>query len=528
MNSTERSNTTPRELSPAQSFSKHSKDFLQKWTGDALAIPDAETNALDSYSRHLAGLYQISLETSYLISSAVINAAAGASIQLKGPGANTTVAALNTMLISQSSPRLRLAMEDSFQAVRPYANRMAVARQALTESRIEEVKQQGAELSKQFKELRLRAEKTRSPDNPNLKPSEIPGFDPQWLKDRFGTETQEEKNEKEAALLDQKSAQMLSEATKLFSSFHFNKKPGFFVEGILPEELIESHDLCADGSIFNLDIDATTWMSVARLSPAKSRETGSRLAAGWRASPIARKGEILPASTISSLSQVGSAEFPKFWANRRIEENRLRSILLPANVDFSGYSVKKLTTRGEEVRAFFERTLKILFARLEGRQQTNVSLSQEAEAIFLDFVLEIESIPACSPILREIVQSASSMALRLALLFHLGKGEASLLTPDTMKRACHIAAWCVSGTAHLLLSGMEQNAPGEDDLENEIWVVVAKVRKKGPLSRRELYRTFHDQSSSRHIPTVEKAISRGLLCENEDGSLSVPDSVPQK
>jgi len=524
MNSIQNISTVSPSLSPEGDFSAQAGAFLQTWTDGTLKIPEPEPNPLDAYSRYLSGYYKIPLEASYLISNSVINAAVAASIRLKGPGTNTTAAALNTMLVSESGARLQFAIEDAFHAIRPLANRMAVSRQTFTEKSAEDVKGRAAELLKQAGEMQSSAAKTRSPDNPNLKSSDSDWCGPKWAVESSGIVTQDEMNERDACDAERKATALRRDAAKIISGYHFHDKPGFFVEGVLPEELVASHDLCADGSIFNLDIDANTWMSMTGLSRAKSREISSRLNAAWRAATVAQKGEILPASTISSLSRMSSDDFLKFWANPRTRENRLQSIILPVNTDFAGTYLEDVSTKNEHILQFFERTTKLLLQRIEGRQQEDILLSREAKDMFLSFVGGIEGIANFQPQIRELLRPAGSMALRQSLLLHLGNGDSKQLSSQTMKRACHLTAWSICGTAHMLENNQAHRRPGTDDSDHEVWVMVAKVRKKGPLSRRDLFRTFHDQTSSLHLPIVEKALSKGLLRETDDGSLYAPDN----
>ncbi|MCB1205935.1 MAG: hypothetical protein KDN18_16860 [Verrucomicrobiae bacterium] len=514
---------TPAIPSEDTSSSK-AQELLLSWTDGTLANLGEGAGALDAFSRHLSQLYQLPLEACHLISIAVTNAAVGPGVCLAGPGFNSTVPALNTILISERGTKLQLAIEDAFYAIRPYANRLAIVSQTLTEKSVDSVKQRASDLLAQAELALSRAAKTRSPDNPNLKSSDSDWCDPNWKPRRMGDETQEEKNEREASDLERKAAALREEATKVISGYHFHDKPGFFVEGVLPEELIASHDLCADGSIFNLDIDANTWMSMARLSPAKSRTVGSRFNAAWRASTVARKGEILPASTISSLSRMSFHDFTGFWTHPRIEENRLRSIILPANADFAGTFPDHTCTENGKILQFYERSRKLLFQRIEGKKREDIRLSEEAADLFLSFVDEIENALASHPGIRELLQSAGSMTLRQSLLLHLGNGGGKILTFDTMKHACHLTAWSVCGTAGMLENNQYRKQGGQSDSDHDVWVMVAKVKQKGPLSRRELCRTFHDQASSRHLPVIEKALSKGLLLEADDGSLYAPEN----
>ena len=523
MNSIEKHSKTLPTLHSEDASLHQAQKLLQTWKDGTLVLPNEPTGASDSFSRHLSKLYGLPLEACHLISNAVTNAAVGSRVCLMGPGTISTAPAVNTLLISEGGTRLQLAIEDAFQALRPHALRMAIAKQTLTDKSVDSVKQQAANLLARSDKALSSAAKTRSSDKPNPQPLEFNWSDPNWATSLNGSDPQKEKDEQEACKLEQEAATLKAEATKVISAYHFQDKPGFLVEGPLPEELIATHDLCADGTIFNLDIDANTWMSLARLSSAKSRVVGSRFNAAWRASTVARNGEILPASTISSLSRMSSDDFMGFWTNPRIEENRLKSIILPANTDFAGSFHKEECQETGQIIQFYEGSVKLLLQRLEGKPPENIVLSREAQEVFLSFVGDIEDASSSHPGIRDLLKSAGSTALRQSLLLHLGNGGAKALTCETMKRACHLTAWCVCGTAQMLETQRKQRQNRPSDFDEEVWVIVGKVRKKGPLSRRELYRTFHDQASSRHQPIIEKALSRGLLRETEDGSLYAPD-----
>jgi hypothetical protein len=126
--------------------------------------------------------------------------------------------------------------------------------------------------------------------------------------------------------------------------------------------------------------------------------------------------------------------------------------------------------------------------------------------------------PACiSAHLRQL----AGLSLRLALGYHLvmGMGEEREIALETYLRGRDLATKV--SAAHVRNLRLLQDRIYHQDLEAHMEVVVTKVRIKGPMTKRGIARSFHDQDYDRHIPAIEEALDRGLLQLSEDNRLEL-------
>lgn len=71
-----------------------------------------------------------------------------------------------------------------------------------------------------------------------------------------------------------------------------------------------------------------------------------------------------------------------------------------------------------------------------------------------------------------------------------------------------------------VMGSRADNREGTGGDDRAVEEMVGRIKSKGPLRRRELFRTYHDQRSKRHAPVLEQALALGLIQEN-DGLLFV-------
>jgi hypothetical protein len=119
------------------------------------------------------------------------------------------------------------------------------------------------------------------------------------------------------------------------------------------------------------------------------------------------------------------------------------------------------------------------------------------------------------------LRQLAGLSLRLALGYHLvmGMGEEREIALETYLRGRDLATKV--SAAHVRNLRLLQDRIYHQDLEAHMEVVVTKVRIKGPMTKRGIARSFHDQDYDRHIPAIEEALDRGLLQLSEDNRLEL-------
>lgn len=69
---------------------------------------------------------------------------------------------------------------------------------------------------------------------------------------------------------------------------------------------------------------------------------------------------------------------------------------------------------------------------------------------------------------------------------------------------------------------VDQSAPQHGNaVDEEVLAMVVRVRKKGRVTKRQLFRSYNNQDYARLTPVLESAISNGLLIEAEDGKVAL-------
>lgn len=114
------------------------------------------------------------------------------------------------------------------------------------------------------------------------------------------------------------------------------------------------------------------------------------------------------------------------------------------------------------------------------------------------------------------------LTMKLALLLQLVIAPRSVeISGETLAEALGLLV-AVGGPGVCLLLGIEaaKAAGGLEGLEAEVEILVSKVRMKGPLTRRELCRSYHSQRSSILEPVLNAALEKGRIVDC-DGKLMV-------
>lgn len=488
--------------------------LASKWEPQSLSLRAGDDNALHSYASYLALQYKISMELATLIACSAVIAAAGCTRSLMGPGAIVTPAALNLVLVSDSNTAPHIAATDVFRTLIAQVNGFIRIRRNHTEEATREQTQEIGTLLQKAKELQSKAQQDRE----DWKRRCGEGFEEAWAAHFKNSPPDFQKYEAEADNFRQK-------AFEAHAQFRLEAAPAVLVQGFAPEELFEHHRISADGTVFNLDLQGVTLTSLASRRPSKVSEVSRLLMAGWQKTARVEKGEFIPAAGLSSLSLLEPARFSKVWLNETVRNSGLRKILMVIDPNSPGTRPSSTPDQlpGNHISKF-HMLLQYLFFYRNIEKEEMVSLCREARKVFFRFLQDIESVESGKiRIPADLVHNAASHALRLALALHLGKNEevAEDVDAETMEKACYLAAWCAQSGGSVI-DQIKAATGGVATGEEEVLAMVVRVRRKGKVSKRELFRSYHDQRSSKLLPILEKALELGLLEKDGSGLLHTP------
>ncbi|HPA20602.1 MAG TPA: hypothetical protein PLU30_22825 [Verrucomicrobiae bacterium] len=120
--------------------------------------------------------------------------------------------------------------------------------------------------------------------------------------------------------------------------------------------------------------------------------------------------------------------------------------------------------------------------------------------------------PRAGAHLRELPRSALRIALGLHVGTLAGVETGDVVADDTHAMAVEIAR--AASDAHFATLGEFPADLGRQPVIAEVDVMVAKLRLRGPCSRRDLYRTYHSQRTAELEPILGAAMREGLVTED--------------
>jgi hypothetical protein len=135
------------------------------------------------------------------------------------------------------------------------------------------------------------------------------------------------------------------------------------------------------------------------------------------------------------------------------------------------------------------------------------------------------------------------LVIRLAMLFMIWQHAAKrsdategVITLEAVTRACCIGYWLMHEHYNCLkwLYSTPQLEVGEGlndvmepvDMDRVRLGILRRLRTKGPLTRRELSRSFHELSSRSRDVILFHLKKQGLVTESDDGKLEIVDVIP--
>ncbi|MEN8713508.1 MAG: DUF3987 domain-containing protein [Verrucomicrobiales bacterium] len=484
------------------------------WATYPLAEREEKDDILAEYAHYLARQFKLPMESATLIACSAVIAAAGSTRSLQGPGTITTPLTLNLVQAGEAATMPYLAASETFQTLTVRVRKGFWARQHFEPGSFAEEEQRIGRLIEEAKVLDRKAQDDRN----EWKRRSGDDYEEQWR-------TVFAANPPDFQQYEEEANEKRKKAFNVTAQLRLERFPAILLEGASPDEFLEVHKITPDGSIFNLDLEGQTWSALASERPQKARDVARRFGAGWRRSPYVSAGDFYPAATISSLMLMETPRFSRVWNSRVVEEGGLRRTLLVSSVDIPGTEANPERGIPGDARSRFHMNLMQLLHFRDWTKDENVVLSPQAQKIFFQFARDIQKAETGPvPLPREILQSAAQNVLRLSLALHLGgRSEDEPVQAQIVRKACHLVVWSAFGAKTIFERAEPASFREVGDDEEAVLAMVVRVRRKGSLTRRELFRTYHDQRSARLMPVLEKALEMGVLVEQADGIVSVPD-----
>ena len=292
------------------------------------------------------------------------------------------------------------------------------------------------------------------------------------------------------------------------------------VEGGPLGALLLPGDLSIDGAVHNLSANGTI---VARLAAAPARllaDLGEVTARVWTerfasAAPAANHGELLSHTLVLSQCQAAA-----FLGSRRIRTSGLIDQFLMIDLRCAKHPPANPPAGLEVAWAEFAHVCNELAKARETLVQTVYGLNREAEEEIGRYVHDRNaSAKGLAPRQPAIFDRMRTLVSKFCLALHLcgeHRGE-QLVGVKTVKAACFLADAAFSG--HLALY-RELALPEQTSLRQErddVEVIVERLRIRGPLNRRQLAQSFHDQKTAHWEPMLAQAIASGKVARLADG-----------
>jgi len=175
---------------------------------------------------------------------------------------------------------------------------------------------------------------------------------------------------------------------------------------------------------------------------------------------------------------------------------------------------------------------------------TTWNLSDDAKKLWADFHEEIlRDVSVFAPFSLPWFRWLPELMMRLALLLSVLRPfterdaeERRTVEADVVHRACVLTRWLAGEHLECLRSLHRSHpvneVPESDDCASIDTIddkaleeaILEKLLKKGPLSRRELTRSFHKMPVLDLEGALKRLIRAGLVCETKEGRLQVAPS----
>lgn len=289
---------------------------------------------------------------------------------------------------------------------------------------------------------------------------------------------------------------------------------GLMVDSLVPSTLDYHLSNSLDGLLFNRDLDGISLESILRLSPKKREQIC--LSMKQALGPKLAQSERLPWNTLGYATISSPPEFilQNYLNCREVKESGLRDSVILLNWNVADDQPQMDSTPTISSFALCSDLGKQLAAIRERNESKLLLLSEDAAKEYSSFQSQQHfHTPQFDPASRMFNMLKSQSCLKFALLYHMGYGNlgSEPISLHTVKRSIQLC--------EQLIKHYHENAEVLDIdskisnriREEQIQRVVSKVEQLGRASKRDLARTFHNQSYSFLEPLLQTAQDRGMI-----------------
>lgn len=471
----------------------------------------------------LEARYGLPLPAGIMISCAVLIAVAGPCYSLTGPHGVTVHPTLHLLMVTGSPGLVRMAVMETFGPLIAKAREDAANAGTLGEMRAAEIPKLADGCLAEARRLQAEADEDQARLEKYLSKSE--------LEEHEATSSVHLANGRR---LKASAEEKIQDARRLTAVADYARKAGTLVEGMPPSACLDPRERTFDHAKFNADVDARTWSALLGEKPSTRQKVAHRLAAGLSGTPVHLDGAAHPdCCHLSSLAVMASSLLGRLLHDDVLRASGLAAQLWPMLVEpeeadpasadevQEGTGLPSLLSELHKERVFHSK-------------RVTWQLAWQAEVMHLGFLQDVTRLAMQLPGDEgALLQNLPDLALKLAVLLRLGMHGGRLRT-DTIDEAEMRTAIAVAlRLADAAVAALEQAGGSGGDSSPDDPVVIEMVRKltiKGPLRRRDLFRTYHDQRSDRLAPVLEQALALGLVEEREGWLLAAthPSTVSKE
>ena len=254
--------------------------------------------------------------------------------------------------------------------------------------------------------------------------------------------------------------------------------------GVAPKELAGLLPRSFDGGVTVAAAGNDPGSDLLRLKPADRAHFAQLLNRTWSGTPLAFGSEVRT-GTVNTL-----------WATREPLAHLIGSrgfdpgfLAVPTLVFNDETDAAPLPEFSSEAR--WDATVGHLFDRRCLHRETTFTLHPDAEAVLTDFGKHIAAQHSVPDAVRAHVSWLPELATRLATIYWVVAGhQERVIDADTAVAAVEMTKWL--GRQHIVTTLAVVAIDSTDSADNQT-KLLAKIRAKAPITRRDLRRTFENQ-----------------------------------
>jgi hypothetical protein len=289
------------------------------------------------------------------------------------------------------------------------------------------------------------------------------------------------------------------------------RRPDLLVQDTAIQKLQEPRQLAFDGMVHHLSTSGNAWAQLPALGRKNGAGVAASFAATWR--PICLNEGVPP-----TFYDIASAT----WVLR---ENQVREFLMSPRIQGFGVSDQFLVVDGSSApgaNVYCARGEDLLVDLLDQVWQERVAghvkvlgMDEDASEEYLMFLRDRHRLAlelgdrACM-----LLDRVGPLLAKLALLFHIirNPNPACSVDIESVRIASILCDHLIIGHLSILDNCLARQVQ-EKNTESQIEMIERRLLLKGPMSMRELMRSFHAVRRDDIAPIIEEARNKGSVAE---------------